>query len=72
MQGRLIHVCADLSWQVLDEDEFHENAQRLGYPDWVVSEAWRGVGLMIDLVERRAFPFDGAAEAFGRRVLGTR
>ncbi len=43
--------------EVLDEDEFLENSERMAYPPHVVAEARRAVDALLDLAGGRAFPF---------------
>lgn len=50
-------VAPNLSYQVLDEDEFEINAARFPYPDDVVARARAALGELISLVNRRQFPF---------------
>ena len=50
-------VEADLSYSVLDEEDFEDNARRFGYPEEVRNDAHRGLAQLIDLIETRSFPF---------------
>ena len=59
----------DLQYEVLDRDEFEENAVRYGYPPSVVAGAEAALQALIKLVEGRAFPFDGSAERIAREVM---
>ncbi len=52
-----ILVEPDLSYKVLDEDEFEENAARYRYTQQVKDEAKRAVAQLIELIEARRFPF---------------
>jgi protein associated with RNAse G/E len=54
-------VAPDFSYTVLDEDEFAENAERLKYPADTRRKALAAVRELIELVERREFPFDAGA-----------
>jgi protein associated with RNAse G/E len=47
-----------LRCSVLDEDEFETARERYAYPDDLVERARRAVDEVIELVVRRAFPFD--------------
>ncbi len=47
----------DLSYQVLDMDEFEVNSARYHYPDEVHTNAHRAVDELIHLIEERIFPF---------------
>lgn len=54
----------DVAWytdaepRVLDEDEFLAHSQSMGYPPDVVNHARGAVDEVLDLIRRRAFPFD--------------
>ena len=50
----------DLSYQVLDLDEFEVNAERYGYPKEVRINARAAVSELISLIEARAFPFQSS------------
>ena len=52
-----ILVQPDFSYQVLDLDEFEENARRYGYSEEVKSQARAAVNDLIFMVESRQFPF---------------
>lgn len=56
-------VSADLAYQVEDEDEFEEHRVAYNYPEDVVAMARAGLAELIRLVEARAYPFDGTAQA---------
>jgi protein associated with RNAse G/E len=51
-------VAPDLSYRVLDEDEFDTNAAHFGYPLEVVTRTHAALEELIELIDRRAFPFD--------------
>ena len=51
-------VESDLSYRVLDLDEFEENALRFGYPGNVRVNAERAVKELAALIESRGFPFN--------------
>lgn len=53
-------VKADLSYVVLDRDEFEANRVRYGYPPEVAAGAETALQELIGLVERRAYPFGGS------------
>jgi uncharacterized protein len=53
-----ILVAPDLSYTILDEDEFAANAARFKYPGEVVRRAHGALGELINLIEERAFPFN--------------
>jgi protein associated with RNAse G/E len=53
-----ILVQPDLSYQVLDLEEFETNAERYGYSDEVELRARKAVEELISLIETRQFPFD--------------
>jgi protein associated with RNAse G/E len=48
----------DLTYRILDEDDFEENARRYGYPEEIRANARRALTEVIELIESRAFPFD--------------
>lgn len=50
-------VAPDLTYQILDEDEFEANRVLLNYPEAVVRRARQAVGELISLVDARQFPF---------------
>ena len=50
-------VAPDLTYQVLDLDDFEENARSFPYPDEVQSQAQRALEELIGLIESRSFPF---------------
>lgn len=52
-----ILVQPDLSYQVLDLEEFEENAKRYGYSDEVRKHAHAAVSELVSLIESRHFPF---------------
>lgn len=60
-----LHVGPDLQVQVLDRDEFQQNARRYGYPPEVAAGAEAALQELIQLVETRSFPFDGEAARIG-------
>ena len=48
----------DLTYRILDEDDFEQNAQRYGYPEEVQENARRALAEVIGLIESKSFPFD--------------
>ena len=52
-----ILVAPDLSYRVLDEDEFEAHARQYGYPPGVRDQARRAVEELVGLITRREFPF---------------
>jgi uncharacterized protein len=48
----------DLSYEVLDLDEFDANAGRYGYPDEVRLRSHAAVDELTSMIEARQFPFD--------------
>jgi len=52
-----ILVQPDFSYQVLDLDEFEENASRFGYSEEVKSQAQTAVKELVSMIESRQFPF---------------
>ena len=53
-----VRVYADGRIELLDEDEFVENSQRMGYPPSVIEQARRAAAELIELATARRFPFD--------------
>jgi uncharacterized protein len=51
-------VAPDLTYKILDVDDFEENARRYAYPDDVQANARRAVTELTGLIESRAFPFN--------------
>jgi protein associated with RNAse G/E len=51
-------VAPDLTYQILDVDDFAENAKRYGYPGEVQANAHCALAELIELIETRAFPFN--------------
>jgi uncharacterized protein len=56
-------VAPDLTYRVLDEDEFAENAARYGYTREVRERVQRALAELLDFIARRESPFDEAARA---------
>ena len=52
-----ILVQPDLSYEVLDLDEFVTNAARYGYPEELKQRAHQAVDELISLIDTRQFPF---------------
>ena len=55
-----IVVSPDLSYEILDMDEFDANAERFKYPQEVRSNARRAIDELLSLIEARRFPFNTA------------
>lgn len=55
-----ILVAPDLSYSILDEDEFEQNALRYRYPPGVRRRARQALDELVDLIESRRFPFDAS------------
>jgi protein associated with RNAse G/E len=51
-------VSPDLTYKILDVDDFAENATRYSYPEDVQANARQAVTELIELIEARAFPFN--------------
>lgn len=51
-------VAPDFTFQVLDEDEFELHSARYGYPEALRARVRESVAELIELIERRQFPFD--------------
>jgi len=52
-----ILVQPDLSYQVLDLEEFAENAARYGYSEEIKRQAHAAVATLISMIETCQFPF---------------
>ena len=53
-----ILVAPDLSYSILDEDEFVANAARFNYPNEIIRRSREALEHLITLIEERAFPFN--------------
>jgi uncharacterized protein len=53
-----ILVAPDLSYTIVDEDEFQANSARFHYPSEVRDQAHAALGELVALIESRQFPFD--------------
>lgn len=51
-------VAPDLTYQILDMDDFEENATRFSYPEEVQAQARQAVAELTGLIESRSFPFN--------------
>ena len=51
-------VAPDLSYKVLDEDDFEQNAKHYPYPREVQAQARTALAELIGLIESRSFPFN--------------
>lgn len=51
-------VAPDLTYKVLDLEDFEENARRFAYPEEVQANAHRALADLTGLIESRAFPFN--------------
>ena len=51
-------VAPDLTYNILDLDDFEQNANRYPYPDEVQANARAAVSEVIELIESRSFPFN--------------
>jgi uncharacterized protein len=58
-----ILVQPDFSYQVLDLDEFEENAGRYGYSEEVKSKARTALDELVSMIESRQFPFKNASSS---------
>ena len=47
----------DLTYKILDEDDFEKNAKRYLYPDEIKANARRALAELMELIESRSFPF---------------
>lgn len=51
-------VAPDLTYSILDIDDFEENANRYPYPEEVQANAGRALAELTDLINSRSFPFN--------------
>jgi uncharacterized protein len=51
-------IWEDFSLEILDEDEFAENARRYKVPEKIKTRARDSLAELLQLIERREFPFD--------------
>ena len=54
-----ILVQPDLSYRVLDREDFESNAAKFGYPAKVRENAAAALNQLIEMIQSRAFPFSG-------------
>lgn len=54
-----ILVEPDLSYRIVDEDEFALNAAKYNYPEHVRKRAYQALQELVNLIEKRDFPFQG-------------
>ncbi|HMO80103.1 MAG TPA: DUF402 domain-containing protein [Pyrinomonadaceae bacterium] len=55
-----IVVWPDMSFAILDRDEFEENAQTFTYPLEISQNVEKAVAELLSMIENRRFPFDPA------------
>jgi protein associated with RNAse G/E len=48
----------DLTYKILDEDDFEQNAKQYVYPEEVQANARRALSELTELIESRSFPFN--------------
>jgi protein associated with RNAse G/E len=51
-------VAPDLTYKILDVDDFEENAKLYGYPETVQAHARQALSELTAMIEARAFPFN--------------
>lgn len=61
-----ILVEPDLTYRVVDLDDFEQNAKLFGYSEDVQKKARQALRRLIELIESRAFPFSDVAEIKGQ------
>lgn len=59
-------VRPDLSYSILDEDEFERHAEIYSYPPEYRVRAREALGELVSLIENRKFPFDFNSDGAGR------
>lgn len=52
-----ILVAPDLSFTILDEAEFEQNAERYGYPGDIRAKSHEALAELVSMIETRHFPF---------------
>ena len=55
-------VQSDMSYKIVDRDEFNIHKEEMSYPDYIVKKAEKAVETVILHLEEREFPFDGYIE----------
>lgn len=58
----------DLSYEVIDREEFEEHKVIFGYPEDLVAETEMALKVLIEDIESRSFPFDGFIEEVIQRL----
>lgn len=53
-----VFVAPDLTYKILDLDDFEANARAYAYPEDVQANAHRALKQLTELIEARAFPFN--------------
>ena len=53
-----ILVWKDLSYEILDIEEFDENKRKFNYPSKIIKKVYQSVSEIESLIENRRFPFD--------------
>ena len=51
-------VAPDLTYRILDEDDFEQNSRLYPYPAEVQLNARGALAELVDLIESKSFPFD--------------
>ena len=51
-------VAPDLTYRILDEDDFEQNSRLYPYTAEVQLNARRALAELVDLIESKSFPFD--------------
>lgn len=52
-----ILVTPDLSFEIVDLDEFEENARKFNYPAEVLEKAYGGLTELVEMIQAKKFPF---------------
>lgn len=56
-------VAADLSYRILDREEYEENAEKYGYPDEVSAKVEAALAELKQMIASRKFPFNAVETA---------
>ena len=51
-------VAPDLTYKILDEDDFEQNARGYQYPEDIQASGRRALAELIELIESKSFPFN--------------
>lgn len=55
-----IVVWPDMTFKLLDKDEFEENAEKFDYPSEIIQNVENAIAELYSMIKSRSFPFDPA------------